>query len=74
MNKIYNINRTKNVIGQTEHRNFIELQAVFAIAQRGGSRIPGLSKKHTARIASNINLLTRTELKSLIFGESIYGN
>ncbi len=70
-NKIFS---SKNVIGLTEHRNFIEVQAIYGIAQRGGSNTTGFSNKQTKRLVSDINLLEKTELKRLIFGESIFGN
>jgi len=69
-----NIIAAANLIGQTEHRNFIELQAAFVIAQRGGSGLPGFSKHHVKRISRNANLLNSAELKSLIFGENNFNN
>ena len=76
MNNIYNnkIIATQNVLGQIEHRNFIEVQAIFGIAQRGGSKLPGFSRRHSKRITTDVNLLGRAELRSLIFGESIFSN
>jgi hypothetical protein len=63
-----------NLIGETKHRNFLDLQAAFGIAQRGGVLYPAFDRKHSKRLASNVNILSSQENRELIFSESIFSN
>jgi len=63
-----------NLIGQPDHKSFLELQSSYGIAQRGGSIISNFSDKHTKRISSDVNLLSKDERRRLIFNETIYSN
>lgn len=71
MNNI-KINTRINLIGQPDHKDFLELQAVYGIAQRGGTAI--VPTDHSKRISSDVNLLNDSELKDLIFNETIFSN
>jgi hypothetical protein len=63
-----------NLIGDQSHRNFIELQAEFGIAQRGGAFPFNIIPTHVNRLASDVNLLTSQEKKQLIFSGTIFNN
>lgn len=63
-----------NLIGETKHRNFLDLQAALGIAQRGGVLYPALDQKHSARLTSDVNILSSQENRELIFSESIFSN
>jgi hypothetical protein len=63
-----------NLIGDHSHRNFIELQAEFGIAQRGGAFPFNIIPTHLNRLASDVNLLTSQEKKQLIFSGTIFNN
>ncbi len=65
---------TTNLIGETKHRNFLDLQAAFGIAQRGGVLYPAFDQKHSKRLTSNVNILSSQENRELIFSESIFSN
>jgi hypothetical protein len=71
MNKI-KINTNINLIGEPNHQSFLEIQAIYGIAQRGGTAI--VSSSHAKRISSDVNLLANSELKNLIFNETIFSN
>lgn len=73
MNKI-KIDTKTNLIGDINHKGFLELQAAYGIAQRGGSVILNLSNNHAKRISSDVNLLSSFETKKLIFNEITYNN
>ncbi|MGZ3883972.1 MAG: hypothetical protein ACXVP0_08850 [Bacteroidia bacterium] len=62
-----------NLIGQDDHKQFLELQAAIGIAQRGGSTFYGPAK-HEQRLVSDVNLLTSGEKRKLIFSEFIFSN
>lgn len=72
----YTISTTNsnNLIGEPEHKHFIELQALFGIAQRGGVRFPFSNEAHTKRLVSDVNILSSHENKQLIFSEVIFSN
>ena len=70
----FKIDTKTNLIGQPDHKNFLELQASYGIAQRGGIKFPSFSDKHTKRITTDVNLLSKAETKQLIFNETIYSN
>jgi hypothetical protein len=71
MNNI-KINTKINLIGNTDHKNFLELQAVYGFAQRGGTAI--VSHDLAKRLSNEVNLLNKTEIKGLIFNETIFSN
>lgn len=73
MNKI-KIDTKTNLIGEINHKGFLELQSSYGIAQRGGSIISNFSDNHAKRIASDVNLLSKDETRKLIFNETIYSN
>ncbi|MBA2614149.1 MAG: hypothetical protein H0U95_19460 [Bacteroidetes bacterium] len=63
-----------NLLGEKEHRNFLEVQAEFGIAQRGGAFPHNIIPSHINRLASDINFLTSQEKKQLIFSGNIFNN
>ena len=65
---------TTNLIGEARHRHFLKLQAAYGLAQRGGVQFPYVSKEHSKRLVSDVNILTSLENKHLIFSESIFSN
>jgi hypothetical protein len=71
MNKI-KINTKINLIGQTDHKNFLEIQSAYGFAQRGGLAIP--SNKHAKRLANDVNILKSSEVRTIIFNETIFSN
>ena len=71
MNKI-KINTKINLIGQTDHKNFLEIQAGYGFAQRGGIAIPFTSQ--AKRLASDVNILNSGEVRTIIFNETIFSN
>ncbi|HWY11555.1 MAG TPA: hypothetical protein VN026_09525 [Bacteroidia bacterium] len=73
MNNI-KIDTKTNLIGQPDHKNFLELQTSYGIAQRGGVKFPSFSDNHSKRITADVNLLSKAETKQLIFNETIYSN
>ena len=73
MNNI-KIDTKTNLIGQPDHKSFLELQASYGIAQRGGSIISNFSNDHSKRISSDVNLLSKAETRKLIFNETIFSN
>ena len=73
MNNI-KIDTKTNLLGDINYKGFLELQAAYGVAQRGGSIISNFSTNHTKRIASDVNLLSKNETKQLIFNETIYNN
>lgn len=74
MSKTNNIITTNNLIGNAGFKTFLEIQASYGYAQRGGAKIPDFSKNHSRRIASDINLLDSSELKKLVFAEIVLNN
>lgn len=65
---------TTNLIGESRHRHFLKLQAAYGLAQRGGVQFPYASEEHSKRLVSDVNVLTSSENKHLIFSESIFSN
>lgn len=65
---------TANLIGQNNFKQFLEIQAAYGYAQRGGSKIPGFEKSQAKRLVSDVNILESAELKKLVFNEIIFGN
>lgn len=63
-----------NLIGQNNFTQFLEIQAIYGYAQRGGSKIPAFENTQSMRLVSNVNILESTELKKLVFNEIIFGN
>jgi hypothetical protein len=63
-----------NLIGETKHRNFLDLQAAFGIAQRGGVLYPAFDQTHSKRLVNTVNILSSQENRELIFSESIFCN
>jgi len=63
-----------NLIGEEAHRDFLEVQAEFGFAQRGGAFPFNLIPSHVNRLASDVNLLTSIEKKQLIFSGTIFSN
>jgi hypothetical protein len=71
MNNI-KINTKTNLIGQTDHKNFLELQSNYGFAQRGGTAVPFTPK--AKRLVSDVNILNSHEVKNIIFNETIFSN
>lgn len=65
---------TTNLIGNEQYRYFINLQAAYGIAQRGGVKHPLLNKAHQKRLVSDVNILSSLENRQLIFSEIIFSN
>jgi hypothetical protein len=63
-----------NLIGDSNHRNYLITQAAYGFAQRGGVQFPYISSSHATRLVSDVNILTSKENKHLIFSESIFSN
>ena len=63
-----------NLIGESNHRNYLTVQADYGFAQRGGVQFPYISSSHATRLISDVNILTCSENKNLIFSESIFSN
>ncbi len=63
-----------NLIGDQLHLEFLEVQAEFGIAQRGGAFPFNIIPNHLNRLASDVNLLTSQEKKQLIFSGTIFNN
>lgn len=63
-----------NLLGNPQHRQFLNLQASYGIAQRGGTQLPAFSNVQHTRLVSNINLLDKSETQKLIFSEVIISN
>jgi hypothetical protein len=64
----------QNLIGENSHRNFLKLQATYGFAHRGGVSFPFPSQSHSKRLINDVNILTSTENKQLVFSESIFSN
>lgn len=65
----------KSIIGETNHRDFLEFQVAYGFAKRGGSQLQYASESnHPKRVVSNVNLLNKKEIKNLIFNENIFSN
>ena len=71
--KTSKLNKT-NLIGDATHREFIELQALYGFAQRGGSVLEKDNEQHTNRLVSDVNILTPYEKKQLIFSLPVFNN
>ncbi len=65
---------TTNLIGESRHRHFLELQAAYGFAQRGGVSFPYAIQEHSKRLVSTVSILTSSENKNLVFSESIFSN
>lgn len=63
-----------NLVGNPQHRRFLQLQATYGITQRGGTQLPDFSDAQQARLVSDINLLDQAETQKLIFSEIIISN
>ena len=63
---------TTNLIGESRHQQFLKIQAAYGFSQRGGVQFPLVSIEHIKRLVSDVNILTSTENKHLIFSESIF--
>ena len=63
-----------NLIGEEQHRKFINLQAAYGFAQRGGVKFPFPGEQHSKRLISNVNILSSNENIQLVFSESIFSN
>jgi hypothetical protein len=74
MNKSNNITVTDNLVGNPGFKAFLEIQASYGFAQRGGVKIPVYTTNHSKRIASDVNLLDSGELKKLVFSETLFNN
>lgn len=71
MNNI-KINTKINLIGQTDHKSFLEIQTAYGIAQRGGAAVPFDQK--AKRLVNDVNILNKGEVRNIIFNETIYNN
>jgi hypothetical protein len=65
---------TSNLLGDITHRQFIELQAIYGFAQRGGTVFEKHNASHTNRLVSDVNILTPYEKKQLIFSLPVFNN
>lgn len=73
--KTYNTHlQQHNLIGNVQHKQFIELQVSYGIAQRGGTQLPAISGTHYRRLVNNINLLDPSETRRLVFNETLISN
>lgn len=66
--------KSQNLIGQAEHRLFVNMLAAYGVAHRGGTVFPRSETQHHARLVHNVNLLQARERKQLIFSQSIFSN
>ncbi len=71
--KIQTIN-TNNLIGETKFQQFLEIQASYGYAQRGGAILKNQTTLQSKRLVSSVNILASAELKKLVFNELIFGN
>lgn len=67
-------NVSRNLIGELQHRRYIQLQAAYGVAQRGGVVFPLYEEKHSKRLVSDVNILSSREHRQLVFSESIFSN
>ena len=79
MNNNNNSKKTKvlnniNLIGNQAHQDFLAIQAEFGIAQHGGTYPFNFIPSHVKRLTSDVNFLTSTEKKQLIFSGTIFNN
>ena len=63
-----------SVIGETEHRNYMRLQAAYGVAQRGGTAYPLHNEAHRIRLVSDVNILSSQEHRQLVFSEIVFSN
>lgn len=63
-----------NLIGNEAHRDFLELQAAYAIEKCGGSFLRGLTEKHAYGLVNDLNLLSGSETHELIFSHYFFNN
>jgi hypothetical protein len=63
-----------NLIGDDTHRDFLELQATYGFAQRGGTVFQNTNASHTNRLVSDVNILTQYERKQIIFSLPVFNN
>ncbi len=63
-----------NLIGESNHRQFLKSQVAYGYSHRGGVAFPFTSNEHGKRLVSSVNILTSLENKHLIFSESIFSN
>ena len=68
------INLTTNLLGETNHRNFLKIQASYGFDQRGGSQFPYSNLQNVTLLVRDIHILTSTEKQQLIFSEFIFTN
>lgn len=68
------IKSSAELIGQQNFKQYLEIQAAYGFAQRGGTKLPFYDNLHAKRLVSDINILAGTELKKLVFNEIIFGN
>jgi hypothetical protein len=71
--KTVKLNST-NLIGDTTHRDFLELQATYGFAQRGGTVFQNTNASHANRLVSDVNILTPYERKQIIFSLPVFNN
>ena len=65
---------SNNLIGDTTHRSFLELQTTYGFAQRGGMVFQNINTSHTNRLVSDVNILTPYEIKQVIFSLPVFNN
>jgi hypothetical protein len=63
-----------NLIGDTTHRDFLELQATYGFAQRGGTVFQNTNASHAKRLVSDVNIVTSYETKQIIFSLPVFNN
>lgn len=69
-----NIKSSAELIGQQNFKQYLEIQAAYGFAERGGTKLPFYETSQSKRLVSNVNILDSSELKKLVFNEIIFGN
>lgn len=68
------ITNTINLIGENNFKQFLEIQAIYGFAQRGGIVLTSNTKAHQKRLINDANILESSELKKIVFNELIFGS
>ncbi len=66
----YTNNFISNLLGEENHRNYLEFQSNVEIAFTGG-HYPIYGPSHIARLVQNINILSSSETKEFFFSTTI---
>lgn len=65
---------TINLIGESNHLQFLKIQVSYGFAHRGGVSFPFPNESHSKRLISDVNILTSNENQQIVFSESIFSN